>query len=86
MAGLFDKGNNMHTEQESIADLLKEIRAGLFEAKVDVSFAKYNLYAMRDYPPFRDLEGVYVLLAEILPRIDSAFEAVAEYVKEKSIE
>ena len=76
----------MDKEQERITDLLKAIRAGLFEAKVDVSFAKYNLYGLRDDPPFGDLEGVYVILSEILPRIDSALGAVAEYVKEKSIE
>lgn len=72
----------MSLESAYTKNLLQAVLTGLYEAKTEASLASYNLYAMRDTAAYTNVEGVYVLLTELLPRLDSAYSAIAEALQE----
>lgn len=72
----------MTLESAYATNLLRAVQAGLYEAMTESRLAQYNLYAMRDTSAYADIEGVYVLLTEINPRIESAYAAISEALKE----
>jgi len=59
-------------------EVLQEVLKGLYEAKSEAQLAQWNLYAMRDSPEYANVEGVSVLLTEIQPRLQAAYEAIQE--------
>ena len=57
-------------------EILINVLHGLREAKTEIGLAKFNLYDLRDQPGFQDIESVSVILTEIAPRLQAAYEAI----------
>ena len=59
-------------------EILINVLHNLREAKTEIRLAQFNLDDLRDQPGFQDIEGVSVILTEIAPRLQAAYEAIKE--------